>query len=148
MPIPHTELFVHAVWATSDRLPLVTADLEPQVYGAIEAHCRLLNTTPLALGGTEEHVHLLVRLPPRLAVASLVEAVKAASAELVTQRLRPGRLFEWGATYGAFTLGQDAVPRAIQYVRSQKSLHATQNVWDAWERYEAPGKGTRPLQRE
>jgi REP element-mobilizing transposase RayT len=144
MPVPYTELFVHIVWATGGRLPLITDDVAPLVYGAIDTQCHRLNTASLAVGGTEDHVHLLVRLPPRLGVEPLVEAVKAASLHAFTTRIRPGWRFEWTATYGAFTLAQAEVPRAMMYVRSQKELHAAKTLWDRWERCEAPTSPLRP----
>jgi REP element-mobilizing transposase RayT len=96
----------------------------------------------LAVGGTDDHVHLLVRLPPTLGVEPLVQAVKTASYNTFTTRLRPGWRFEWSSNYGAFTLAQAEVPRAMQYVRNQKALHAAHTLWERWERCEA---GTSPL---
>ncbi len=144
MPTAYTELFVHIVWATGGRLPLITPEVEPYLHGAIETQCHRMNTPSLAVGGTEDHVHLLVRLPPLLAVESLVEAVKTASLNAFTSRIRPGWRFEWHPTYGAFTLAQAEAPRAMQYVRNQKSLHAAQTLWERWERCEAPTSPLRP----
>jgi putative transposase len=144
MPTPYTELFVHIIWSTGGRLPLITAEVEPFLYNAIETQCHRMNTAPLAVGGTEDHVHLLVRLPPLLGVDALVDAVKNASQTAFTTRIRPGWRFEWHATYGAFTLAQAEVPRAMQYVRNQKALHTAQTLWDRWERYEAPTSPLRP----
>ena len=145
MPQPYTELFVHLVWATGGRLPLVTEDLAPLLYGSIDTQCHRLNTASLAVGGTDDHVHLLVRLPPRLGIEPLVEAVKTASHNAFTTRFRPGWHFEWQNTYGAFTLAQAEVPRAMMYVRNQRALHAAQTLWERWERCEAPTSPLRNL---
>lgn len=145
MPTPYTELFVHIVWATGGRLPLITEDVAPLIYGAIDTQCHRLNTPSLAVGGIEDHVHLLVRLPPLLGVEPLVEAVKLAAHTAFTTRIRPGWHFEWASTYGAFTLAQAEVPRAMMYVRNQKTLHAERNLWERWERCEAPTAPLRPL---
>jgi putative transposase len=145
MPTNYTELFVHVVWATGGRLPLITEEVAPLLHGAMETACHRMNTAALAVGGTADHVHLLVRLPPLLGVDALVEAVKAASLHAFTTRFRPGWRFEWAPTYGAFTLAQAEVPRAMQYVRNQKALHASQTLWERWERCEAPTSPLRPL---
>jgi putative transposase len=144
MPTSYTELFVHIIWGTGGRLPLITDDIAPLLYGSMETQCHRLNTPALAVGGTEDHVHLLVRLPPLLGVEPLVEAVKAASLNAFTTRIRPGWRFEWHPTYGAFTLAQAEVPRAMMYVRNQKALHAAHTLWERWERYEAPTSPLRP----
>ena len=70
MRAPYTQLYLHAIWATWNRLPLITADIELRLYGALNEKCRELKAYPLALGGIEDHLHLLVRLPTTLAVAA------------------------------------------------------------------------------
>jgi putative transposase len=138
---PYTQLFVHVVWATLDRKPLVTAEVEAHIHGAIQSGCHQLAVVVMAVGSTVDHVHLLARMPPRLSVAELAEAVKAGSASLMANQVRPGWLFEWHPGYGAFSLGPENVIRAIQYVRNQKALHAAGTVWEAWERWQAPEAG-------
>jgi putative transposase len=56
-----TQLYLHSVWATWDRMPLLVPTIEQTVYAAILAKCRQLDCEPLAIGGTADHVHLSVR---------------------------------------------------------------------------------------
>jgi len=136
MRAPYTQLYLHAVWATWDRLPLITPDVELRLYGEINEKCRALKAYPLALGGMPDHLHLLVRLPTTLAVATLLKEVKGASSHLVTHEIKPGEFFKWQGAYGAFTLSKDEVPRVIDYIRNQKEHHASQTLWPDWERCE------------
>ncbi len=76
MRAPYTQLYLHAIWATWDRLPLITPEIELRLYGAINDKCRELKAYPLALGGIEDHLHLLVRLPTTLTVADLLKETK------------------------------------------------------------------------
>jgi REP element-mobilizing transposase RayT len=117
-------------------MPLITPDIELRIYGAINEKCRELKAYPLALGGMDEHLHLLVRLPTTLAVADLLKGVKGASSHLVTHVITPGKFFKWQGAYGAFTLSKGNVPRVIDYIRNQKSHHASQTLWQEWERCE------------
>jgi putative transposase len=82
-------VYVHLVWGTWDRLPLVTEALRPMIYRAIGAACAEMGAEVVALGGIEDHVHLLVHLPATVAVADLAKRVKGASSHLVTHA--PGR---------------------------------------------------------
>src|SRR5205823_2487053 len=98
---PYTELYLHCVWATWDRLPLVTPEVEPQIYAAIASKCMELKCYVLAIGGVEDHVHLLVRFPAALSVATLVGEVKGVSSHLMTHRISPDVFFRWQGAYGA-----------------------------------------------
>src|SRR5438552_9082654 len=79
---PYTELYLHCVWATWDRLPLITPDIEEQIYASIAAKCNDLNCYVLAIGGVTDHVHLLVRFPTTLSVSTLAGEAKGASSHL------------------------------------------------------------------
>src|SRR6188472_782208 len=69
---PFLQLYVHFVWATWDRLPLITPQAEARIYNCIAAKCHELKCDPIAIGGIEDHVHLLVRLAPTVAPATLI----------------------------------------------------------------------------
>ncbi|HVN55714.1 MAG TPA: IS200/IS605 family transposase [Anaerolineaceae bacterium] len=95
MRAPYTELYVHLIWSTWDRLPLLDAGLEPGVYAAIAAKCRDMGCPPLEIGGIPDHVHLLVQLNPAVAISNLLKEVKGASSHLATHVLRPTEFFKW-----------------------------------------------------
>jgi len=121
---PYTQLYLHLVWATWDRLPLVTAEIEPRIYAAIAEKCREFKCNPLAIGGIPDHVHLLVRLHITVAVATLVKEVKGSSSHLATHEIIPGQFFKWQGAYGAFTIRKSEVPKVTAYIQNQKQHHA------------------------
>ncbi|HEV7128716.1 MAG TPA: IS200/IS605 family transposase [Ktedonobacterales bacterium] len=116
-------LFVHLVWGTWDRLPLLMGELERRVYRCIEDTCREMGVEVLALGGVEDHVHLVVRFPATLAIADLVKRIKGASSHLATHDIAPDEFFKWQGGYGAFSANADGLPALCAYVRGQKAHH-------------------------
>jgi len=133
MRAPYTQLYVHLVWATWDRLPLITNEIEDRVYAAIAEKCRQLKCIPLAIGGVADHVHVLVRLHPTIAVAELVKEIKGSSSHLVTHQILPSEFFKWQGAYGAFTLRKEDVPQVKAYIENQKQHHVDQQLWVDWE---------------
>lgn len=133
MRAPYTQLYLHCVWATWDRLPLLTPEIEQAVYSAILAKCHQLDCEPLAIGGMPEHAHLLVRFPTTLSVAALVKEVKGSSSHLVTHEIKPGEFFKWQGSYGAFTLDKGAVASVKAYIEGQKMHHAENKLIADWE---------------
>jgi REP element-mobilizing transposase RayT len=89
-------VYVHFVWTTWDRLPLLTDTFERQVRRAIAAKCAELGSELVALGGIEDHVHLLVGLPATISLADFIGKVKGASSHLVTHRELPDGRFSSG----------------------------------------------------
>lgn len=140
MRTPYTQLYLHMIWATWDRLPLITLALEPKIYAAIAAECRKLKCEPLAIGGIENHVHLLTRFHTTVAVATLAKQVKGSSSHLVTHVLAPHDFFKWQGAYGAFTIRKSDVPKVKAYIHNQKQHHADDLLDDELERIFIPGE--------
>ena len=133
MRAPYTQLYLHLVWATWDRLPLITESVQARIYAAVAEKCREFKCVPLAIGGMPDHVHLLVRFRTTTAIADLVKEVKGASSHLVTHEITPGQFFKWQGAYGAFTLRKDEVSSVKNYIERQREHHAKDDLWADWE---------------
>jgi putative transposase len=129
---PFTQLYVHLVWATWDRLPLITPEVELRIYGTIQAKIRELRGVPIAVGGIEDHVHVLCSFDPTVAIAYLVQQLKGSSSHFVTHELDQAD-FKWQGAYGAFTVGFDALSTVRAYVLDQKAHHRDGSFWPDWE---------------
>jgi REP element-mobilizing transposase RayT len=133
MRSPYTQLYLHYVWSTWDRLHLLTPDVEQPVYAAIHAKCKELKCQIVAIGGMPDHVHLLVRLHTTVSVANFIKDVKGSTSHLVTHKIRPGDFFRWQGAYGAFTVSKDGLPTVMAYVERQKEHHRDGDCWQEWE---------------
>jgi putative transposase len=135
---PYTQLFCHLVWATWDRMPMISEALEPRLYGAMCAKIRELGCSPIIIGGVEDHVHCLVRFTPTIAIATLVQQTKGASSHLMTHEVTGSADFKWQGGYGAFSLALDDVPRVRTYIERQKQHHAQNDLRPELERIWLP----------
>jgi len=133
MRTPYTQLYMHLTWSTWDRLPLITKIIQSRLYASIASKCRQLKCEPLAIGGMEDHVHLLVRLHPAVAIATLVKEVKGTSSHLVTHEITPGDLFKWQGGYVAFTIRKEDVLRLKTYIENQELHHSEGSLQIHWE---------------
>ncbi|MCC7018442.1 MAG: IS200/IS605 family transposase [Ardenticatenales bacterium] len=134
MPSSHTNLVVHLVWSTWDRLPLITPDLEPHIHRSIAMTSRDLGCEVIAVNGTADHVHVLVRIPTILAVAAIVHRLKGASSYRINRRPGGVDTFRWQGHYSAFSVSRWDVDRITAYIRSQKTHHADGTIQPHLER--------------
>jgi REP element-mobilizing transposase RayT len=121
-------LYVHLVWATLGRQPLVSAEIEGNVHACIAYRCRRMRCIPWAVGGMPDHIHLLVELHPTVSVSSLMQDVKGASSHMINHSLRAGPEFRWQSGFGAFTFRQSEMPSIRDYVLRQKHHHAARTI--------------------
>ena len=129
----YTQLYVHCIWATWDRLPLIIQEIEQQVYAAIISECQKLKCTVIAVGGIENHVHLLTGFAPTLNISYLIKQVKGSSSHFITHEIQPDKFFKWQGSYGAFTVSHGEINKVANYIRNQKQHHAQKNIISQWE---------------
>ncbi len=133
VPKTCTYLYVHFVWATLDREPFITLEVEEKLHACIAAQCREAKCVPLSINGMSEHVHVLAQMHAAVSVAELAKQMKGASSHLMTHVLALGQPFKWQGSYGAFSVSRSHVERVKAYILHQKQHHANHKLWDNWE---------------
>ncbi len=121
-------IYIHVVWSTRERLPLVTSRIRRELYRYIWQVCEERSCKPHAIGGTEDHVHLLVQLSTVIPVSELVQAVKGGSSRYVTETLLPGEPFGWQGGYGVFSVSESEIVSVIHYIDRQAQHHHTRTI--------------------
>ncbi|MBV9849016.1 MAG: transposase [Armatimonadetes bacterium] len=115
---------LHITWATYRRHPFLTPDVEPRVHGCIVGELKRLGCTLLAIGGVEDHVHLVILLPSTVALAKVMQRVKGVSSKMAGEVIGPLAGFKWQEGFSAFGLCRPYLNAATHYVRRQKQRHA------------------------
>jgi putative transposase len=119
-----SRIFIHVVWSTKYRHESIANAWRRRVHRAISASARNTSWTILAVDGTNDHVHVLVAVPPDVTVAAIVHRMKGYSARFVNARIAAGGNFRWQEGYGAFSISQSEVPAVVRYIRDQWRHHA------------------------
>jgi putative transposase len=133
MPQSLCQNYVHIVFSTKDRVPLVQdAGLRTELFRYLGGLCREHESPPLEVGGVADHVHLLVRLGKSVSVAELVRDLKRASSHWIKPKSSDPYVqdFHWQAGYGAFSLSPSHLEAAREYVRNQEEHHRQESFQD------------------
>jgi putative transposase len=128
-----TQLYLHYVWATWDRLPLITPDIQKLAYAVIIKECENLKCTVIAVGGIEDHVHLLIGFPVTISVSELIKQIKGSSSHFITHEVKSGDFFKWQGSYAAFTVSHDAIDNVANYIGNQATHHQQKSIISLWE---------------
>jgi REP element-mobilizing transposase RayT len=138
-------LYYHLVWATKERLPMITSEMEPELYGYIIGKADALQCITHALGGIENHTHMIASVPPKLSVAEFVQKIKGSSAFHINHcKTKNFSELVWQRGYGVLSLGQKHLDWAVQYVRNQKEHHRNAKMVSALERDAEEDDGPAP----
>jgi len=131
----YTALYLHIIWHTWDNAPMIRPDREEAIYACIKNECGAMKVHVKAIGGTEDHVHLLVDIPPTVVVCDLAKQVKSVSSLMVNSQFGSRGVFKWQGAYAAFSVSRHDVDMITGYIQRQKHHHATKSVradleWD------------------
>ena len=138
MPDSVANVYLHFVWATKWREGAIPADLERDLHRIIEGEVRRLGCQVIAVGGTENHVHLFVKFGRNVSFSRFMEQVKGVTSRFLNENSPailddPDKTFHWQPGYGVFSVGRNQIDPVIAYVRSQREHHATGNTHPDWE---------------
>ena len=118
----HNLTYIHCVFSTKRRLPLIP---EPEkVWSTLREVARTSKIKLLAVGGTKNHVHLLVSVPPTRSVSEVIRDLKCNS----SLRIRKwNRVFSWQDGYGSMSVSPSAIASVRRYIERQPEHHATKS---------------------
>jgi REP element-mobilizing transposase RayT len=75
----------------------------------------------VSVGGTENHVHVLMM--PAQAPAKGVQLIKGNSSRWINDTIAPQSPFSWQEGYGIFTIGFSQIGRTRTYIEGQREHH-------------------------
>lgn len=119
----YTNLLTHIIFSTKDRAPLINAKLKPKLLGYMGGIVREMHGTALIINGTDDHVHLLIGLPPTLSLSEVMRVLKTNSSKWVHEKQNSGSAFGWQSGYGAFSVSQSNVLAVSEYIAHQEEHH-------------------------
>jgi len=123
MPQSLSSIIVHLIFSTKNREPFITPAIETELHPYMARILRTCGSPSLALNGSVDHVHILFSLARVIAIADLVEEVKADSSKWIKTKGREFRNFHWQRGYGAFSVGQSQIVAVKRYIARQKEHH-------------------------
>lgn len=114
---------MHCVFSTKERRSLITRDLQPRLYAYIGGIARKNRMKVIAIGGVDDHVHLLLSLAKTMDIAKAMQLIKGGSSKWVHEEFPEMRSFEWQEGYGAFSIGVGELERTVRYINRQAEHH-------------------------
>ena len=103
--MPHTYVsgLVHCVFSTKLRRNLIKPEIQSDLWSFLGGIARKNKFKALMVGGTENHVHILLSLPAGMPLAKAMQLIKGSSSRWMNETHTKD--FAWQEGYGTFTVG-------------------------------------------
>lgn len=117
------KIWVHAIVATFNKLPLILPENEKFIYKTIADCFTNQKCTILALNGTQDHVHVVFMMNTDQSIEHCFKNVLEESASIINTELFKANSFSWHINVCAFSISESQLQKVIDYVQNQKELH-------------------------
>ena len=122
--------YVHIIFSTKHRNDFIDNAVEKELYSYISTICKDNDSPAIKIGGTENHIHILLTLSRKYAMMHVIQEIKAHSSRWIKTKGKKYENFFWQDGYGAFSVSQKNVFATINYIKNQKKHHQNEDFKD------------------
>ena len=123
MPHSFNKIWIHAIWATKERMPLIHQNIEQKVYQFISEQLREQGCPVRIVNGMPDHIHCLFLLSPKKSIAEVIKQIKGSSSHFINHNDLIAEKFAWQTGYAAYSVSESGVEKVFEYIKNQKSHH-------------------------
>lgn len=117
-----SRIYIHALWSTKRRMPLITSEIEHELHNHLRKELLKLRCEPYAINGMSDHVHCLFQLNPKLKIIDIMKQIKGSSAHHLNHHYENEHVI-WQRGFSVFSVSKGVLPIVKRYIENQKSHH-------------------------
>ena len=111
---------MHVVFSTKERRKTIPRDMKERLWAYTAGICKRQKVFVHAIGGMEDHIHLLLQFPATIAVSEAIKKIKANSSGWMSDEIGA---FAWQAGYGGFGVSKSNIAAVVRYIQNQEQHH-------------------------
>ena len=135
MPQSLSQLYIHLVFSTKHREPLLLLPVREHLHAYLATVLKNQGSPALKVGGTSDHVHALFRLSKNWSLAKIVEEIKTSSSKWLKTQGRAMANFHWQSGYGGFSVGPAELEQVVDYITRQDEHHRGMNFQEEYRKF-------------
>ena len=132
MPQSLVNQLLHCVFSTKERRKWISPEVTSRLYPYFGGIARKNKMKLIAVGGMEDHVHLLVSMSSTISVSKAMQLLKGNSSKWIHETFPEMKVFEWQRGYGAFSIGVSDLERTVSYIENQAQHHSKRSFEDEY----------------
>ncbi|MDD2796991.1 MAG: IS200/IS605 family transposase [Bacteroidales bacterium] len=126
----YVKIWVHLVFSTKNREPLLNKEIRPKVYKHIIENCKQKKIFLQAINGYSEHLHCLISLGKDQTIAQVAQLIKGESSYWINNNDLTENKFAWQDDYFAVSVSESKVDVVVNYIKNQENHHSQKTFND------------------
>ncbi|WP_167608077.1 IS200/IS605 family transposase [Maribellus sediminis] len=115
--------YLHITFSTKNRQATINKNIQDELFRYLGGICNEHESKPVIVGGTNDHVHLLINLSRKIALMNLVEKLKSHSSKWIKTKNDGFGNFYWQRGYGCFSVNPKQLDVIKEYIQNQEEHH-------------------------
>ena len=129
------KIWIHAIWSTKERMPLIHPTIENKLYNFISEQLREQGCPVRIINGMPDHVHCLFLLNPQKSIAEVIKQIKGSSSHFINQSNLTIDKFSWQTGYAAYSVSESVIAKVFNYIQNQKQHHSIKTFQQEYEEF-------------
>ncbi len=118
--------YLHIIFSTKLRTEFIDKKIENELFSYIATICKDYDSPAIQIGGTDDHIHILLNLSRKFAIMKVIQEIKAHSSKWIKTKGKKYENLFWQDGYGAFSVSQKHIFATINYIQNQREHHKNQ----------------------
>ena len=126
----YIKIYLHLIFAVKHRNGLINPFWQTRLHDYIAGIIRNKNCYPIKIGGTDDHIHILLSYNPTTSLPDLVRDIKSFSSRWINDSLLSPFKFEWQKGYACVSYSQSHIEQVANYIAHQSEHHKGHSLRD------------------
>ena len=131
----YNKIWIHAVWSTKERLPLIKPKIETTIFSFISNQFKESGCPVRIINGMPDHIHCLFLMNPQKSISEVIKQIKGSSSHFINKENLINEKFSWQTGYAAFSVSESSVDKVYKYITNQKPHHQKQTFQKEYEEF-------------
>lgn len=133
--MPMIKVWIHLVWATKSRQPLLEKNIRQVIFQHMLENAKQKNIYVDFINGHIDHVHLLISLNAEQTIAKTVQLIKGESSYWINKNNLCAAKFEWQDDYFAASVNESGVNAVREYIKTQEEHHSNKTFAQEYDEF-------------
>ncbi|TAE37571.1 MAG: IS200/IS605 family transposase [Sphingobacteriales bacterium] len=129
------KVWIHAIWATKERLPLISFSAEQKIYDFMYTEFEKIACNARIINGMPDHIHCLFLLNAQKSVADVIKQIKGSTSHHINTEELLVEKFSWQTGYAAYSVSESQLEKVYQYIKNQKQHHLKKSFEDEYNEF-------------
>jgi len=130
--MPYIKIWIHLIWATKNRLPLLNNDIKSKIFEHIRINAKQKSIYLDFINGCSDHVHALISMNADQSISKIAQLLKGESSHWINKNQLVKEHFAWQEEYIAVSVSYNGIDNVREYIKNQENHHRQKSFSEEW----------------